>query len=182
MSILVLTLESADPVSNVENLQVNTGKHAAVQKVVDYVQRVNSGMLPASSDDAISLNIAIQDNMTPATGTFTLASVVATDACSINGVTFSCVSSGATGNQFNVGADDDETAENLANAINNSATALVNTAVVASVAANVVSLTSKIWGVAGNWITIASADATITASGARLESGAVDSGALTLTF
>lgn len=106
-----------------------------------------------------------------ASGTFTLDTVIATDAVSINGVTFTGVASGATGNQFNIGADDDETAENLAAAINASASALVNEHVVASAAAAVVTVTAKWPGASGNAITIASADLTITASGARLEGG-----------
>lgn len=106
-----------------------------------------------------------------ATGTFTLTTAIATDAISINGVTFTCVASGATGNQFNLGADDDGDAANLAAAINASVTALVANVVTATSAANVVTITAKRAGLLGNAITIASADATIVASGARLTGG-----------
>lgn len=106
-----------------------------------------------------------------ASGTFTLDTVVATDAVSINGVSFACVASGATGNQFNIGADDDGTATNLAAAINASSTALVSGYVTASASGAVVTVTAARAGLQGNAIAIASADATITASGARLEDG-----------
>lgn len=50
--------------------------------------------------------------------TITGASVIATDAVNVNGTAFACVASGATGNQFNLGADDAETMANLAAKIN----------------------------------------------------------------
>jgi phage tail sheath gpL-like len=70
-----------------------------------------------------------------------------------------------------VGTDDDETAANLAAAINASATALVAKHVVATSAAAVVTITAKQGGHSGNAITISSPDTTITASEARLEDG-----------
>ena len=50
--------------------------------------------------------------------TITLTSVVATDAVTVGETTFTCVASGATGDQFNVGIDDTATAVNLAAKIN----------------------------------------------------------------
>jgi len=50
--------------------------------------------------------------------TLTLAGVVATDTCVVNGLIYTCVASGATGQQFNVGATDADTATNLATVIN----------------------------------------------------------------
>lgn len=106
-----------------------------------------------------------------ATGTFTTVSAVATDAITVNGVTFTAVASGATGNQFNIGANDAATATNIAAAINASATDLVSKHVTASAASNVVTITAVLPGHAGNAVTITSAVATITASGARLTGG-----------
>lgn len=51
------------------------------------------------------------------TGYITLSGVVAGDALTVNGTTFTAVASGATGTQFNVGATDGATATNLAAAI-----------------------------------------------------------------
>lgn len=106
-----------------------------------------------------------------ASGTFTFSSVIATDTFDVNGVTFTCVSSGATGNQFNVGADDEESAANAAAAVNASATALVTDNVVATSSGAVVTITARYAGTLGNCITIADADSTITTSGARLTGG-----------
>lgn len=51
---------------------------------------------------------------TPLAKYVTLAGVIANDTVVINGRTFTCVASGATGNQFNVGGTDIVTATNLA--------------------------------------------------------------------
>ena len=50
--------------------------------------------------------------------TITLDTVIPTDAVSVAGTTFTAVAYGATGNEFNVGADDAATAVNLAAKIN----------------------------------------------------------------
>lgn len=104
-------------------------------------------------------------------GTFTFVSVVATNTILINGVTFTCVASGATGNQFNVGGTDTLTAVAAAAAINASVSSLVSGAVTATSALGVVTITAVQSGTAGNYITISSPNGTITASGARLTGG-----------
>ena len=50
--------------------------------------------------------------------TITLTSVVATDSVIVGETIFTCVASGATGNEFDVGIDDTATAANLAAKIN----------------------------------------------------------------
>lgn len=117
-------------------------------------------------------SVLVDGDTTAATGTLTFASVIATDAFTVNGVTFTAVASGATGNQFNVGVDDTATAANAVTAVNASASALVANHVTATSAAGVVTMTADYGGTPGNAITIASGDATITASGARLTGGA----------
>lgn len=104
-----------------------------------------------------------------ASGTFTLDTVIATDVCTVGGIDFTCVASGATGNQFNVGADDDETAENLAAVI--AANTILANILTATSDGAVVTITALTPGVHGNAITIASSDATIVASDATLEGG-----------
>jgi len=115
-----------------------------------------------------------------AEGTLTLDTVVATNTASINGVQFTAIASGATGNQFNVGASDAATAVNLAAAINGSASALVNQHVVAEADGDVVTVTAKRAGASGNAITL-TGSTNITASGARLEDGS-DGQALTYEY
>lgn len=137
----------------------------AVNSFVDYMSALTGGNQMAN----LTFNVA----MVKATGTFTFVSVIATDVLSINGVDFTCVASGATGNQFNVGGTDTLTAVAAAAAINASASALVSgqAGVVATSALGVVTLTAKQPGTAGNTITISTPDTTITPSGARLTGG-----------
>lgn len=155
-----------------------SAKYPTVQSIADLIESILSG----NQVGGPSVQVSVQGYEVRASGTFTLDTVVATDAITINGVTFTAVASGATGNQFNVGADDEETAANLAAAINASVTALVAGYVTASAAGEVVTVTSAFYGTAGNQTTIASADATIVASGARLTGGAADSSAKTYSF
>lgn len=160
-----------------------SSKYEDVQAISDLMQSILAG-----DQDTPSVSVSVQGNAVRASGTFELDTVIATDAISINAVTFTAVASGATGNQFNVGADDDATAVNLAAAINASVTALVAGYVTAEAfpaegmdPAYVV-VTSAFYGLAGNQTLIASADSTIVASGARLTAGAVDDDAKTYDF
>jgi hypothetical protein len=91
-------------------------------------------------------------------GTITLSGMVATDTVTINGVVFTAVSSGATGNQFNIGGSDTITATNLARAINASTTANVINVVFATSAANVVTVTAVQPGLQGNMNTLAASN------------------------
>lgn len=184
MSVLKLKVTTGRPDSYIQqNFQAAGGGRQIAERIKQYVERVFTGNELAQGASAPpSINVVCQGNEVQASGTFTLTTVIATDAVSVNGVTFTAVASGATGNQFNVGADDTETAANLAAAINASVTALVAGYVTASSALTVVTVTSAFYGLSGNQTLIASADSTIVASGARLTGGAVDAGALTLNF
>lgn len=114
-------------------------------------------------------------NGVAATGTITFSGTgAANDTILVNGVTFTAKTSGATGNQWNVGASATASAANLAAAINASATALVSDHVTASAASGVVTITSKFNSVAGNAVTIAEgvdAGSVMAVSGARLTGG-----------
>ena len=68
--------------------------------------------------DGSAASLAVLAANTTDVQTITLDTVVPTDAVIVAGTTFTAVASGATGNQFNVGADDAETATNLAAKIN----------------------------------------------------------------
>lgn len=147
------------------------GQLPALQNLANYLQSV-----PDQSAAVLSINVG----MSTASGSFAFASVIATDVLAINGVSFTCVASGAGANEFNVGLDDAATAINAAAAINASATALAQQVVAVAVDESVV-ITSKQPGVVGNAITISTPDSTITPSGARLTGGA-DGTAYTLDF
>lgn len=111
-------------------------------------------------------NTVLVNNAVAATGTITLSSMVATDTVTIAGTVFTCVASGATGNQFNVGGNDTATAVNLAAAINATATQKVLKSVSASAASGVVTLTCLVPGQIGNCIQMAiSAHGSVSGSG-----------------
>lgn len=154
-----------------------SSKYDDCQSVAELIESILAG-----NQSQPSISVSVQENAVRAHGTFTLTSVIATDAVSINGVTFTCVASGAGANQFNVGLTDTATAVNLAAAINASVSALVAGYVTAVSATTVVTVTSAFYGLSGNQTLIASADGTIVASGARLTAGAVDADAVTYDF
>jgi len=72
------------------------------------------------------------------------------DTITINGVVFTAKTSGATGNQFNIGASLTETAANLVAAILASTSALLKQTVLPTSDGAVVTLVSRIVGVIGN--------------------------------
>jgi hypothetical protein len=87
----------------------------------------------------------------PATCTFTFTGLpTAAQTCTINGVTFTAVASGATNAQFNIGADATATAANMAAAINACSTAKIVNVVTATAAAGVVTITAVAPGLGGN--------------------------------
>lgn len=188
MSVLKLEVTTARSDDYLEsNFETPGGNRTIAQRIADYITRVFTGSESAQdASNPPSIAISVQGNEVQASGTFVFDTVIATDAFSINGVSFTAVASGATGNQFDVGADDLETAENAAAAINASATALVDGYVTAEAYDDdgdaTLEVTSTFYGLSGNQTVIASADATITASGTRLEGGAVDATAQTLEF
>lgn len=103
-----------------------------------------------------------------ASGTVTLASMVAADTITVGKSVLTCVASGATGPQFNVGGTDTITAANIA-ALINSLPAL-QTVCTATSSGVVVTITSKPVGLVGNNIALAiSLHGTV--SGAFLASG-----------
>lgn len=110
-----------------------------------------------------------------ATITFT-ATNTAGDTVLINGVTMTAVVSGATNNQWNLGAGTaTQQAAAFVTAVNASTTSLISGQVTASNLLGVVTLTSNFSGIAGNAVTVAKgvdAGAVMTVSGARLSGGA----------
>lgn len=143
-------------------------------KVLQRLAALTGAMAEGRVGSSMSIGIGAQ-----ASGTLTLASVVATNTAGVDGVTFTAIASGATGNQFNVGVDDTHTAANLAAVINASAT--TSTAVVAKSSGAIVTVTAINAGTAGNAIAITSGT-NITASGAALTGGTeVDMATYTLS-
>lgn len=142
-------------------------KPLANARLAKYVSAIGAGIRKAT----VEVDVA----SVKASGTFTFSGVTtANDTVLINGVTFTAVASGATGNQWNNGATASDSATNLAAAINASVTALVSGYVTASSVAGVVTVTAARPGILGNCITIAKgvdAGTVDTVSGARLTGG-----------
>lgn len=117
------------------------------------------------------------------TGTFT-GVPSNNETMTVNGVTFTAKTSGATGNQFNIGADVTTTAANLAAAINASTTAGVAGTVFASSAAGVVTFYAAVPGAAGKNIPMTEslsnftlADTTLSTGGTQAHSTTISAGA-----
>jgi hypothetical protein len=107
-----------------------------------------------------------------ASGTITCTSVANAETVTVNGVIITAHTNTQANNQFSIAGTDDEDAAALCLAINNSTTAALKD-VVATVATNVVTVTSRRGGPQGNAITMASGAGTMVCSVARLASGAV---------
>lgn len=129
-----------------QDLYAETGyRELAGLKIENFIKKQISGGVPAS--------IKTQVNAVKATGTITLSAHVATDTVTVNGITFTCVASGATGNQYNVGGSDTLTAVELVNALNANTT--LDGMIVATSASGVVTLTALLPGELGNAVTLA---------------------------
>lgn len=105
-----------------------------------------------------------------ASATFTFVSVIATDAFTIAGVTFTFTSTPTLETDVEVdGASDALDAAAACAAINAHST--ISKLVKATVASNVVTVTAREAGVVGNFIAVSDADTTITTSAAYLSGG-----------
>lgn len=188
MAVLKLALSTArDDLTLEKEFETVGGNREIGNRLVNYVSSLITGTeLAMSASIPPQIEISIQENETQATGSFAFAGVAtADDTVLINGVTFTCVASGATGNQWDDGATAADSAENLAEAINRSVSNLVDGYVTAEAVGDDCIITSVFYGYAGNSITIAEgvdAGSDITASGARLTGGAPDATAQTLQF
>jgi hypothetical protein len=188
MSVLEIKVTSGRPaVDIVANLQSADDPKILVNRIAQYLESTSTGTEVALSSTAPpSVNIQVQDSKVQATGTVTFTGTgAANDTILINGVTFTAVASGATGNQWNVGGTATLSAAALAAAINASVTALIAGYVTAANLAGVMTITSAFYGLAGNQTTIAEgvdAGSAMAVSGARLTGGAADAAALTLNF
>jgi hypothetical protein len=152
----------------VENkLRLLSGRHPqAIGRIASYTEAISGG--------AYNGGLAITTDGVQASGTFTFSGSTAGDTATVNGVTFTEVASGATGNQFNQGATDTITAANFVAALNASASLNASQAVKGTSAAAVATITARIPGTMGNMGTL-SATGGITRSGANLTGGASDS-------
>lgn len=165
MSKSVIVLTHDEPAVDMKRLLQASDTSNTVQQtnnLKNYLSAIGSGLRKAS--------VLVGVDAVQATASFSLSTCVATDTAVINGVTFACVASGATGNQFNVGASDALSAASLAAAINASSTALVTGVVTASASNTTVTITAVKPGLLGNCITT-TATGGISAGAARATGG-----------
>jgi len=103
--------------------------------------------------------------------TYTITTnAVAADTVTINGIIFTAIASGATGNQFNVGTDTTITATNLTTTLNANAT--INALYTATSSTNVITLTEKVAG-GGNTPTVATYTGTVVITNGTIVTSAV---------
>ena len=89
MSTLKLQVQTGRVVNYLDqNFETPGGNHAIAQRIVDFINRVQTGNEVGPVGAAPSIAISIKENETAASGRLTFVSVIATDTFSINGVTF----------------------------------------------------------------------------------------------
>jgi hypothetical protein len=117
--------------------------------------RVISSFLLGLAGGARYGTVELATGSVKATATLTLTGLpTAAETFVIAGTTFTARASGATGNEFNIGADATATAAAIAAAVNASATAKVTDAVVATSALGVVTFTAKTPGAGANGLVL----------------------------
>lgn len=181
LNVLIATRRDSNTLKAAFETPGTAPKHETTQRLINFIEGLGSGSELGPVGAAPTIAISIHELATPASGTLTFVSAVATNTFVINGVTFTGIASGATGNQFNIGVSDTATAANAAAAINASVTALIPGYVTATSALGVVTVSNVFRGISGNQTTLVGST-NITASGARLTGGAVDPTAKTLSF
>ncbi len=147
-----------EPTFSVDTGNTETATSLAAQ-INAYYSPLLNGIVAAKSASAIVTLYAV--NQGTSGNAITLAGTVTTLAAS-----GAVLANGAaiTNNTFDFAGTDATTATALAYAINNSTTAAVQR-VTATAASNVVTITAKVSGVAGNAITLTSVGGTITVTG-----------------
>lgn len=145
---------------------LNLNKNAQEEGIVSVGNYLRESLLRG-----ISVNVVT--GIVQATGAFTFTGLPSdAETLTINGVTFTARTSGATGDEFNIGADATATATNMAAAVNASVTAGIVGVVSATSAAGVVTITSVVGGFVGNSIPITESMTNLAVSGALLTGGA----------
>jgi len=107
-----------------------------------------------------------------ATGTITLTGLpVANETVTVNGTVVTWKASGATGNQVNIAGSAALTATALYTFLSGSADANISACTYSDSGAGVITVTAKVWGTAGNSITLSETSTNLTVSGANLTGG-----------
>lgn len=163
----------SEAVKTIQNifLKPTSDQREECRAISNYLIAAESGLRACSYDVQVNGGASVA-----ASGTIALSGVsTANDTILINGVTLTCVASGATNNQWNVSGTAALQATEIARAINASSTSLVSGQVVATkTSTSTVTITAVLKGITGNTITIAKGTdggSVMTVSGARLTGG-----------
>lgn len=160
---LVLTApETAADFTEKARLALNDDPKSRLNAIANY--------LVAAAGGQGSVTAKVQVDAVKASGTVTLASVLANDTVTIDGVVLTAVSGTPAANQFDMSGSDTVDAVSFVAAV--AANATLASKVVATSALGVVTLTALTAGTAGNSITLASSNGSrLAVSAARLASG-----------
>lgn len=142
---LIFTTDST--VGNLSDVFVHTNPNLALSNMQNYLAAIVSGSASASVNVKVNTGTS-----TVATKTVTVLTPVPGHILSVNGLDF------VADTDFDIGASNTATAANIANAINATANPLVYSLVSATSLANVVTLTARTFGSAGNMITVEGGD------------------------
>lgn len=168
MAKLRLVFDLTDPTQAlIDYLQPVTVK--SKKTLANYIVGIEDGAWQMNNQELGSIGAV------SATGTFTVAAgnLSNNDTVTIGGVAFTAKTSGATGNQFNIGGTALATAQACATAVNASSSCLgLVSAAATGTTTGIVTFTSIVPGIIGNQITLAKSAANGTVSGANLASGA----------
>lgn len=146
------------------------GKRRFINNLIKYAGGLASGAYNAALNATVVQATAAV--FASSTATITHANLTDGDTITVGGVVFTAKASGATGDQFNIGADATADAAALVAAFNASTTNNIAQFVTASNVAGVVTFTARLPGAIGNIITLATNDATaFTLSAATLVGG-----------
>jgi hypothetical protein len=151
ISINVQTSESDNRISGFMQQDSTSQEFSqpGLPRVLDALSRGSLNLYEPNGSASTPYLIEIGNVQATSTVTFT-GLPTAADTYTLANVVFTAVASGATNNQFNIGADAGETGDNLAAAINASTTAAINKVFsAASDGAGVVTITCLIPGLIG---------------------------------
>lgn len=158
------------------NLQINIDAHEEIveestsnpkkwaKKMENFFKGVQAGIYPASIEQ-----ISDDTSLVRASGTVTVASVLADDTLTINNVTLTGKSSPLGESQFDSDGSDATVAAAIVAKIN--AHSSLTGIVTATSSGAVVTVSAYVKGLIGNAITLASSGATLAVSAARLSGG-----------
>lgn len=147
---LILEIESEmNATQQVANLSKDvSAQHTGLRELINLLEGMEQGAYNGV------VNVKLGAVAASLAGTFSGAPS-ADDTITLNGVVFTAKASGATGNQFNIGANVTATALNFLTAVNASATAGVKDVIFVSQVAGVVTVIAQQAGKIGNAIIVA---------------------------